>query len=101
MVLTARVTQDCLAACVQCAQTGLQEVTTTFALVAQHDRAFIDRFDDLQRVLNTMTRCEWIRYVGFPSVMNRQHANLLHCKYGLKELAATPRQAPALSANGS
>jgi len=69
-------------------RTGLLQVSTTFALVAQHDRAFVDTFDELSLVLDAMARHEWIRYVGFPSVMNRQHANLLHCQYGLKMLAA-------------
>ena len=76
------------------AQTGLEQVTTTYALVAQHDRAFIDSFADLSLVLEAMERHPWIRYAGFPSVMNRQHANLLHCQYGLKSLAAAHSRIP-------
>ena len=76
------------------AQTGLEQVTTTYALVAQHDRAFIDSFGDLSLVLEAMERHAWIRYAGFPSVMNRQHANLLHCQYGLKSLAAAHSRIP-------
>jgi len=75
-------------------KTGLEEVSTTFALIAQHDRAFIEPFELLPQLLDTMTRYEWVRYVGFPSVMNRQHANLLHCQYGLKELAAPASRIP-------
>ena len=69
-------------------------MATTYALIAQHDRAFIDSFAELELVLEAMERHSWIRYVGFPSVMNRQHANLLHCQYGLKALAAAHSRIP-------
>ena len=67
---------------------GLEQVSTTFALVAQNDRVFVHEFRDLPRLLDTVATHKWIRYVGFPSSMNNKHANLLHCKYGLKDLAA-------------
>jgi hypothetical protein len=65
---------------------GLEHCTTTFALVAQHDRFFRQSFARLSDLLQAMHIHEHIRYIGFPSTSNITHDKLLHCNYDLERL---------------
>lgn len=65
---------------------GLMRCTTTYALVAQHDRCFCIEFDRLKDLIDAMEMHEHIRYIGFPTNSNITHDKLLHFNYDLDRL---------------
>ncbi|RYD81272.1 MAG: hypothetical protein EOP84_11275 [Verrucomicrobiaceae bacterium] len=67
---------------------GLQSCSTTYALVAQHDRYFTRPFRHLSRILGAMEWCEHIRYVGFPTQSCAAHDQSLQSVYHLGYLNA-------------
>lgn len=65
---------------------GLLHCTTTFSLILQHDRIFCVPFAHLAKVCQVMEENLHIRYVGFPTVMSKNHQKSLHCRYSLLPL---------------
>ena len=63
----------------KCVKRGLEECGTTFALVLQHDRIFFKNVgqDLLTKCIDAMEADETIRYIGFPSINNNQHDEVL------------------------
>lgn len=60
---------------------GLEACTTTYGLIAQHDRYFCHAFHRLKDLLDMMATHEDIRYIGFPTAANITHDYLLHFNY--------------------
>ncbi len=58
-------------------QHGLQHCSTTYAVVAQHDRVFTSPFNRLNELIHCMETYNHIRYIGFPSSSNVTHDRLL------------------------
>jgi len=58
---------------------GLELCGTMHALVLQHDRVFTSRVpeDLLNRCLYAMSKDDSIRYIGFPTINNNQHDNVM------------------------
>ena len=63
---------------------GLELCTTTYAMIAQHDRVFFDcHFNRLDELIEAMERDHTIRYIGFPTQSNASHDKLLSIEYKL------------------
>lgn len=65
---------------------GLLQCTTTLSLILQHDRFFSVPFSHLAKVCQVMQENPHIRYVGFPTVMSKNHQKSLNCRYSLQPL---------------
>ena len=63
----------------KCVKRGLEECGTTFALVLQHDRIFFKNVGQelLTKCIDAMDADETIRYIGFPTINNNQHDEVL------------------------
>lgn len=66
---------------------GLELSKTTYCLIAQHDRSFVCKFDNLHSILSHMKRDETIRYIGFPTVTSMNHNSALLSRYHLRILS--------------
>jgi hypothetical protein len=73
-----------------CVKLGLEACTTTFALITQHDRCFLQSFAYLQQLLTAMEEDESIRYIGFPTSKNYTHDRLITSSYQLSCLNYNP-----------
>lgn len=63
---------------------GLQEVSTTFVLVVQHDQEFVRGFD-LPGVLRAMSsHPDHLKYVGLCSSTTQSYEHMVLSKYGLR-----------------
>lgn len=65
---------------------GLSFCTTTYGMVAQHDRVFLKPFHRLLDLINLMEKNEHMRYIGFPTVANRTHDSVLNSRYQISYL---------------
>lgn len=65
---------------------GLSFCTTTYAMIAQHDRIFLNSFHRLQDLIDVMESNDHIRYIGFPTVANRTHDSVLNSRYRVSYL---------------
>ena len=66
-----------------CVKLGLHQCTTTYALVAQHDRAFVAPFPRVLDLLRAMQQNAFIRYIGFTSNSTMTHHSVLGTRYRL------------------
>lgn len=65
---------------------GLSFCTTTYGMIAQHDRVFLNSFHRLQDLIDVMENNDHIRYIGFPTVANRTHDSVLNSRYRVSYL---------------
>ena len=72
----------------------LEETLTSYALVLQHDRVFIQPFSGMPNIMTLMEATPHIRYVGFPSVTNKTHIAQILYRYQLDCLATPDVQLP-------
>jgi len=63
---------------------GLELCSTPYAMVAQHDRAFMAPFPRLGDLLDTMEAHPHIRYIGFPTSNNLNHDKIVSENYSLR-----------------
>jgi hypothetical protein len=70
-----------------CVKQGLELCETTYCLIAQHDRSFVRKFDNLHDILGHMKRNENVRYIGFPTVTSMNHNSALLSRYNLRLLS--------------
>eukprot|EP01040_Poterioochromonas_malhamensis_P003409 gene3409-3633_t len=73
-----------------CVKLGLERCTTTYALIAQHDRCFTLPFQHLHLLIESMEKYEYIRYIGFPTSKNITHDRVISCTYHLTCLNYNP-----------
>lgn len=66
-----------------CVKIGLEACSTKYALIAQHDRAFVKSFHRIKELLNSMETYEHIRYIGFPTANTITHDRVLAAPYNL------------------
>jgi hypothetical protein len=62
---------------------GLKECKSEFAMIVQHDRAFIRQFTKLNALMSIMRTNQSVRYIGFPHSFNSDHRGTLRVKYKL------------------
>ena len=62
---------------------GLELCTTTYAIIAQHDRMFCAPFNRIGELLQNMKENDLIRYIGFPTSTNLSHDKFISTNYNL------------------
>lgn len=62
---------------------GLSLCVTSYAIILQHDRRFCCSFNRIMDCIHAMEKDLTIRYIGFPSILNRTHDLQLHSRYNL------------------
>lgn len=65
---------------------GLSFCSTTYGMVAQHDRVFVHSFHRLLDLIKLMEENEHMRYIGFPTIANRTHDSVLNSRYQISYL---------------
>ena len=65
---------------------GLSFCTTTYCMIAQHDRIFVRPFNRLLDLIHLMEKNKHMRYIGFPTVANRTHDSVLNSRYRISYL---------------
>ena len=65
---------------------GLSFCSTTYCMIAQHDRVFLRPFNRLLDLIHLMEKNEHIRYIGFPTTANRTHDSVLNSRYRISYL---------------
>jgi hypothetical protein len=69
-----------------CTKLGLEQCMTTYAIVMQHDRVFIQEINNINSILNCFENNCDIRYIGFPTITSVMHTSVIERRYGLCNL---------------